>query len=372
MGISQILLYGYGIICLSMILFNTVYSFILKRNDVRLERKIKKFEKEALRQIENIRNSEEIDKKHFEYLERKLTHVYNLIAFDKVLKKQYESGDSPELSAYLRSLKPVMLYLAVDYRKRDSLEAAYFLYFIGRYNYCGRMPMDSLQDIVVDYMNKHNLYCRVNALQALYCFGSVDNIVKAIDIQDKSGYFLHEKILQEGLLSYSGDHEQLICRLWDKFESFGEKTQLSVLNYIRYKSGAYLKEMYAIMQDEARGKELRISAIRYFGKYKYEPAKQLLLKFAMEDDPSRWEYAAISVNSLASYEGEDVEDILIKAMHSANWYVRYNAAVSLDAHNLSYENLLEIVGGNDRYAREMLLYRLSSNRLEQRKKAVTE
>ena len=49
---------------------------------------------------------------------------------------------------------------------------------------------------------------------------------------------------------------------------------------------------------------------------------------------------------------------LMEAMHSGNWYVRYNAAVSLEAHGLSYSDLIELVGGRDRYAREMLTYRL--------------
>ncbi len=369
MELSQVLLYGYAIICLSMILFNIVYVTLLNHNDVRLERKIKKFEKEAQIQIERIRNGEEINQKHFTYLERKLVHVYNLIAFDKVIRKQYENGVSPELDEYIHAVRPVMLHLAVDYRKRDSLEAAYFLYFIGRYAKQNRMPMDSLQDIIVDYMNRHNLYCRINALQALYSFGSVENIIKAIYLQDKNGYFLHEKILQDGLLSFGGNHDELIERLWARFDEFSVKTQISILNYIRYKSGNYLKEMYEIMMDESKDRELRLSAIRYFGKYTYEPAKRELLNFALDEDLSRWEYTAVSVSSLGVYEGEDIEDALIKAVHSSNWHVRYNAAVSLESHNISYENILEIVEGKDRYAREMLLYRLNSQRLEQQEKA---
>ena len=50
-------------------------------------------------------------------------------------------------------------------------------------------------------------------------------------------------------------------------------------------------------------------------------------------------------------------------MHSANWYVRFNASASLEAHGLSYEQMLHGTVGEDRYAREMLAYRLEARRL---------
>ena len=40
-------------------------------------------------------------------------------------------------------------------------------------------------------------------------------------------------------------------------------------------------------------------------------------------------------------------------------------ASSLEAHGLTYEEMLKVLGGDDRYAREMLTYRLKAKRLEQ-------
>ena len=51
-------------------------------------------------------------------------------------------------------------------------------------------------------------------------------------------------------------------------------------------------------------------------------------------------------------------------MHSPNWYIRYNASASLEGLGLSYEGMLRILAGDDRYAREMLSYRMESKRLE--------
>ena len=95
------------------------------------------------------------------------------------------------------------------------------------------------------------------------------------------------------------------------------------------------------MTDSRRDRELRYSAIRYFGRYPYPPARAPLLEFLGAGDPERWEYAAISATALAAYPGQDVVNALMEAMHSGNWYVRYNAAVSLEAHGLSYSDLIE-------------------------------
>ena len=58
-------------------------------------------------------------------------------------------------------------------------------------------------------------------------------------------------------------------------------------------------------------------------------------------------------------------DALLRAMNSPNWYIRNNASASLEAHGLTYEQMLRVLSGDDRYAREMLTYRLKAKQLEQ-------
>ena len=126
-----------------------------------------------------------------------------------------------------------------------------------------------------------------------------------------------------------------------------------------------LFKMLDIMEDQTWDKEIRLSAIRYFGRYPYEPALGPLLAFAGNDAPERWEYATVSASSLANYQGERVIRVLKKALHSSNWYVRYAAAASLEAHHMNYEDLLDVVSGSDRYAREMMAYQMESHRMQE-------
>ena len=177
---------------------------------------------------------------------------------------------------------------------------------------------------------------------------------------------LHPKVVTEALLTYTGDAEALIRRILGQLDHFSLQIQRAVLDYIRFRSGAYGQPMAEILRDPGRDKELRFAAIRYFGRYPDPSVEEILLRFVTDKDPLRWEYAAISASALARYPGQEVVDALIQAMYSPNWYIRYNASSSLEAHGLSYEALFQILSGEDRYAREMLNYRLETRRLEER------
>lgn len=363
MGI-EIMIYLYGAVCASMIVFNMVYNLLLKRSKLRLERRCRALEAHIQPQLDRLRLGEEVEPRHFAYLRRSLRRVRNLVAFDQVLRKNLRPDPAPWEEAYLDRLQPVILYLSLVYRKRDTMSAAYFSYVLSRYMAPRHMPIHSIQEILLDYVRKDNLYCRVNALQALYRFGSTEHILTALQIQDQGGILIHEKILTEGLLSFTGDHHELIGKLWAQLGHFSEHTQLAISNYIRFKTGDYTREMLAILQDGTLGKELRLSAIRYFGRYYYRPALELLLDFARLRDPELWEYATVGVSALARYPGEATVTALKEALCSANWYVRYAAAASLEALQVEDGELMDVIIGNDRYAREMLLYRLESRRLQ--------
>ena len=360
---SELLLYGYGAVCLSMLVFNIVYNISQKRKDQRLERKSRRLETRVDRQIARLREGEPLERGHTAYLCRKLSHVGSLIVFDRMMAERLEEEEDWGVGEYRRQIQPVILHLAVVYRDRDDMQAAYFAYFLSRHKLKRHMAMDSIQYILVEYMDKESLYCRVNALQALYEFGSPEHVADAITALDQSGRFFHDKILTDGLLSFTGSHDQLIHLLLDRFSSFTTQTKLAVLNYIRFRSGDYCEWILAIMTGPGEDKELRLSAIRYAGKYIYPPAKPVLLAFASDKNPLNWEYATISASALANYEGKDVLDALMVAIYSSNWYVRGSAAASLEAHGLDYSDLMAVVGGGDRYVREMMLYQLDLRRM---------
>ena len=359
----EIMIYFYGAVCASMIVFNLVYNLLLKGNEPRMQRRCVKIKAQLDRQISLLQAGKNIEHAHLDYLCRYLCHVNHLMAFHQALQKQFQQ-DSELYQEYLRQIRPAILYAATIYQDKEDMQAGYFTYFLSCYTTSRYLAMDSLQNILLDYVKKTNLYCRFNALKALYHFASPEHIVDAIKLQDDKKVFLHEKLITEGLLSYQGDHDRLITLFWSQFSSFTVHSQLAILNYIRFRSGAYQKEMYAIMMHPAADKELRLAAIRYFGKYYYEPACKPMLDFVKDKNATWWEFATVAASSLATYSRAEVVSVLKEALHSSNWYIRYSSAQSLEHLNVDYSDMIDIAAGNDRYAREMMTYRLKARTLQ--------
>lgn len=362
------MIYIYGAVCVSMIVFNVIYALLLRRSEPRMEKRTRRLQRIITVQLDCLRRcrySGGVEPRHLRYLQKKLRRVKNLTAFDRALQAlRQDAAQADAIDAYLTAIQPALLYLSLIYVKRENTQAAYFSYFLSRHMVQRHMAIQTLQDVLLSYMEKENLYCRVNALQSLCTFGDIDHILAALQLQDDGSMPLHEKILTESLLAFTGSHEQLYALLWSHLDGFSPHTQLAVMNYIRFRTGSYTAQVLPLMTDPRRDKEVRLSAIRYFGRYPYEPALEPLLTFAKNNDPLQWEYTTVSVSSLARYHDPRVVDALKGALHSSNWYVRYAAASSLAVLHIPYEDLLDIVNGNDRYAREMMTYQLKEHNMQ--------
>ena len=366
---AEILLYGYGIVCLSMLVFNVLYGLHLRSDGRRMDTKMGIIRRRVTEQLELLQESpsgpaQTGQASHLAWMRRHLSRINYLLAFDGLLD---ELDDQSEVyQSYLKQMQPVFLYLATVYWKRESTQAAYFCYFLSRHKLRRHMELDQIQQIMLSYLKKNSLYCKINAWKALCSFGSPSVLGKALqELGAGDTSQLHEKVITEALLTYTGDPKDLIEVLWSQMERFSTPIQRAVLDYIRFQSGNYREQMLEILRDKHRDKELRLSAVRYFGRYPDPSARPLLLGFLQDSDPTHWEYSAISASSLARYDGQDVADALLWAMNSSNWYIRSNAASSLEAHGLSYEQMFQVLSGGDRYAREMLEYRLKAKQLQE-------
>lgn len=356
------LIFIYGAVCLSMIVFNCVYAVCLKRREPTLQKHYEHLEKEVSPQLERIRNAESVDPDHIKYLQKKLRNSNWLLAYEQVIQS-FSKADSKTSCQYLQQIEPALLYLAVFYSKSDDILSAYFTRFVA--NCIAGQPFvtDALQDILLGYVHKPNLYCRVNTLHAFMQFGNTQHVVTALHLQDNNEIYLHSKILTESLLTFTGNQSQLIEELLKNWDSFSVRTQLGISNYIRFCSDGCQSFMRSLMENEQADKELRLSAIRYFGRYPDERSSDDLIAFASASAPSLWEYATVSLSSLAHYDGEQVLNVLKQALHSPNWYVRHAAAQSLEAHHVEYNDLSSIMMGTDRYAKEMISYQFEAQQL---------
>ena len=360
----EILIYSYLAVCACMIVFNIVSIFVFKHKDDRIERYKVKFGNKIREELEK----DEVSDEHKRYLSKKLKHINNLICFDKTLEEMYKT--SPEkINRYIDSLTPTFIYLNLVYAQKNQMQVAYFPYIIKKYKFSKGRHIGLIADIMLELIKSPSLYCRENALHALYVQGQNESVVSALKTIDKDGYYFHTKLIADGLQEFEGDKERLDRELWAELNTFSEKMQLSILNYFRFSSDRHKEMFLRLLADKNTSAEIAYCAIRYFGRYYYEPAYPYLVDLAKNSNESRWEYAAITATALGSYNCPETIEILKELLKSRNWHVRYNASQSLIELGLDYSELADIFDGDDRYAAEILQYRFDQKRMKEKEAA---
>lgn len=106
-----------------------------------------------------------------------------MIAFDKMLEDLYRE-EPRQATEYLSQLGGVIVYLTIRYGRKDRIEAAYFPYIIKKYRLIENRPFSGVVDAMYTLLRESSIYCRENAMQALYTTGDCDCIMKALKILD--------------------------------------------------------------------------------------------------------------------------------------------------------------------------------------------
>lgn len=362
----ETIIYAYLAICISMIGFNCICILIFRNRKVRMEHSTKGLYEKIERQIERMEAGLEISNGHKIYMRFILKRANGMLAFDETLmelKKDYPEA----MELYLKEIYSVFVDICMSHPYRDTTKAAYFAYIIGKHEVLKGKRYSIVIDHLLLMLRSSSLYCRENALYAIFQYGDKQCVLKALKILDENEQFHHQKLLEDGLLAYGGNHQELCEILWKSFSDFSVFMRVVILNYFRFKGIGNYQKILQRLVDTREDDEVRFACIRYFGRHRYEPAYPVLLEFAEHSENYRWEYAAISAQALGLYPYEHTIEVLKEKLHHSNWYIRVNASESLEKFNLTYTDLLDIFDSNDRYAREIMQYRmdLKKARMEQ-------
>ena len=353
----ELMIYVYIAICVSMIVYNIIYVFVLRHREVSLNSNSEKFEKIILDEIGRIKNGEGISSKHIRLLRRKLDGTAGITAFDKALERVFEM--TPEYAEkYIVGIFCVFEFLTERYMTKDTIKIAYFPYILHKYKILKYDVDGHLTELLFELLRSVNVYCRENTLRALYSMENTEITINALRIIDKNLSFHHPKLICDGLVLYNGDKQALKDRFFSEFGAFSVQMRVNVLNYFRFGDVRCDEEMLSILADEKEDNEIRYSAIRYFEKYPNENAKHALQAIAENLEGRTWEYQAIATSALKSYPDDVTFRILVKNLSSSNWHVRQNSAISCEKLGYTYHDLISVFDGDDRYAREIMRYRL--------------
>lgn len=360
----EIMIYTYIAICVSMILYNIIYVFILKHRERALVSNSGKLKKILNEQIDMLKKGEEISEKHKKFLCHELDKTSGVTAFDKALEEVF--GKEPEFTEkYLVDTFSVFETLTHRYIIKDTLKIAYFPYILYKYNILKHYESERLINVLLDLLRSVNVYCRENTLKALYSMQRPEIVQRALKVIDTNLSFHHPKLISDGLMFYKGDKDELKKTLFTYFKDYSVQMRVNVLNYFRFAGIKCDSEMLEILKNEKENREIRFSAIRYFEKFPSDDAEPLIFNLAENLENRTWEYQAIATSALKSYPGDTTFRILVKNLSSSNWHVRQNSAISCEKLGYTYQDLINVFDGNDRYAREIMRYRLDRRNAEE-------
>lgn len=359
----EIMIYTYIAICVSMILYNIIYVFILKHRERALISDSKKMGAIVSEQIEVLKNGGEISEKHKKYLFRELDKTSGITAFDKALEGVF-AKEPKFCEKYLVDTFSVFETLTHRYISKDTIKIAYFPYILHKYNILKHHEGERLTSALFDLLRSVNVYCRENTLKALYSMQRPDIVRRALKVIDTNLSFHHPKLISDGLMFYKGDKEELKKTLLTYFKDYSVQMRVNILNYFRFSGIKCDDKMLEILKNEKENREIRFSAIRYFEKFPSGDAQPVILNLAENLENRTWEYQAIATSALKSYPGDTTFRILVKNLSSSNWHVRQNSAISCEKLGYTYQDLINIFDGNDRYAREIIRYRLDRRNAE--------
>ena len=331
----------------SVLIFDVVCIFYRKASDL----KMKKIEEKIFMLIKQ--SSDHIDDKHLRKLSRILKKTSYFISFVHVIQEL----DEEERINYLSSIKSIFLSLTPYYEKREVIFQTFYVHFLRSYPFIYSENNNVIVKYLKDSTLSSSVYLRENALIALYKTGQVEYLKDVFFNMNYRNVNHHHKLITDGLLMFNGDVNCLSSMLISEFNNYNENFKIACINYFNYKRVACEEDIYKFLSSNNESKEVRIACIRYFSNIPYEKVIPLLYDFVM-DDKDNWEYATVAAYALSSYKSPDTREVLVKALHSHNWYVRNNAASSLI--KISRKDYIKKITNSldDKYAKDAVNYQL--------------
>ncbi len=359
MGIfnAETLLYIFMAVSVCMILFNVGYLGARRGRSAALEREARREAKQIAQAVAALEEPEDAAgralNRHADYLKKSLAGTLNLMAFNAAMERV---PITPARGVYVNALGGVFAALTGAYRRRNPTVQAYFAYTLSLYGIS--VKGTALGEKIKNDVASPSMYLRENSFNALCRMGDAPALADALAYMSRMRVFHMHKLITDALLTFTGSHDELCAKLFDKYGELTDGYRLALINYIGYKSGAYRERFFALLDQEEANKEIRIALLRYFRKHPFDKAESALLSALSDDDPGVWELAAVAANALGVYDTERSRAALCAALTRSNWYIRQNAADSLLTLKISQADIDAITATGDRYAIETLRYKL--------------
>lgn len=354
-------IYSYLFVCCVLLIYNIIYIAYSKRGKKKYNKKVNGWKKEIRRQLHNLNLGRVIEESHKKLLNKKLNNVNELIFYVRALDSLRDTG--VKLEKYIQENYLVIQELAYKYARKESMSRAFFAYFIFKNPPQKDKEYSPLMEILISYMDNSTVYCRENVLNALYALGNSQAIENSLQIMNDRQWFHHRKLLSDGLLTFAGDKYDLAERLWNYFQKWDDNIMVSVIQFITAYSSNFKTRFFSVLQSEDVSLDIKLAIMRYYRRYIYKPVEPLLIAYLNDEKEVDENIKIVAAAILDKYPSEETIETLKRALNHRNWYLRYNAALSLVNLKVDIERLQDILEGKDRYAKEILSYMIEQRKV---------
>ena len=350
------IIYLYLFVCVTLLIFNILYILRSDRDKRRSEARTRRWKEELDHTAVYMRERDAVQGSHLKLVVRQLRNTEELIAYYNALFSGQCALNEEELNIYFSACRSIFPELAMLYQKRNSMERAFFAYVVSVcFQYGDNFP-DQTSEILLSYLEDSTIYCRERVLEALYSIGDSQAVEQAFEYISAREWYHNSRLISDGLQKFRGDKRELVLRLWKHYGEWEEEVMIGVLQFATNVSGSFRKEFYQELTDPNVPSEIRLALMRYFRRYPDQKSEEYLIKLLCRLGKESDAFSIVAASALSSFPSENVKAALKKAMHDQNWYVRRNAAMSLQRIGITKQDEEEIRESRDRYACEMLDY----------------
>jgi hypothetical protein len=235
---------------------------------------------------------------------------------------------------------------------RNQYRSSYILFLLSRY----RVKNNDSIILALRSLDDKSMYVRNNALFVIKNSGDTDAVISALrKIGEEKRYF-NNKMIIDFFDTFRGDNAELDMLLVKNFDKFSLLLKrLIPTHFMNRRDDSEPVRTLLLKYLSDSDKELVISVTKYFGWVTDTRATDLIMNNIAHTE---WEIRALSARiSQRGYTIPGIIDALKKGLSDRNWYVRQNCAFAyVAAVNGERKSIKPIIEGNDRYAREVILY----------------
>ncbi len=350
----NVIIYLYILVIVALVLYQ-IFGIIKDKNVKGQDRKIRIRYKDLVeKEILRLKKSKQASKEHLAFLEKQLVNTHNLVLFESVLS-DIRKKDEKLIKEYCISISSAFQQLSILYRKKNSLQKAYFTYLLSLFPELIQ-DEETISYAMMHFVMDDSVYCRENAMLFFYHKSDERLIISSLKKMSKRNLYYSPKLLADDLLEFQGDQNALAVALLNDFDKFNSSYQLGIINYLRFSGKVYQEQIYHKYITKKYSKEVRLAIIRYFATHKYDPFEEELLKIIEDKSRSHYEYRLVASFALASYDNKRAREVLIDCLCDVNFYVRKNAAISLSRMKLTKSDIEKLKQLEDPYAQDMIRY----------------